>query len=143
MVLIRLSWKSLWIESITAPASMIAPSTIASGGSDSIPMFRSWNSSLPLPPTLISTALTADEPMSTPTNPFFLPKRPTGVSSTDRAQNDCALLVRGRTRLRPSNRNSISVHTYQEELKSRVKLTDSQYPVKRKLKNLHVNPRQD
>jgi len=46
------------------------------GGSASMPMFRSWNSSPPLPPTLSSTALTAEEPMSTPTSPFFLPKGP-------------------------------------------------------------------
>src|SRR5262245_49256535 len=143
-VLMRLSWNRRWIESITAPASMIAPSTIASGGSDSIPMFRSWNSSFPFPPTLISTAFTADEPMSTPTRLFFLPKRPTGVSSTDRSQSDCAVFVRGRPRFSsPSYQNSISVHTYQEELKSRVKLTDSHWAVKRKLKDLHVNPRQD
>ena len=114
-VLILLSWNRRWIESITAPESMIAPSTIASGGSGSIPMFRSWYSSPPLPPTLSSTALTAEEPMSTPTSPFFLPKRPTGVSSTDRSRSRPRLQFRGPCRRRDvSNQNSISIYTYQE-----------------------------
>ena len=114
-VLILLSWNSRWIESITAPASMIAPSTIASGGSDSIPMFRSWYSSPPLPPTLISTALMAEEPMSTPTIPFFLPNRPTGVSSAERSRSRLRLFVRDPAAGRHlADQNSISVHTYQE-----------------------------
>ncbi len=95
-VLILFSWNRRWIASMTAPASMIAPSTIASGGSDSTPMFRSWNSSPPLPPTLSSTAFTAEEPMSTPTMPFFLPNRPTGVSSVGHPRSRLRLFVRDR-----------------------------------------------
>ena len=41
-VLIFWEVKRRWMASITAPESMMAPSTMASGGRGSIPMFRSW-----------------------------------------------------------------------------------------------------
>src|SRR3990172_8502197 len=72
--------KSLWMASITAPESMMAPSTMASGGRASMPRFRSWYSAPPLPPAFSSTALIAEDPMSTPTSPFFLPNRATSAS---------------------------------------------------------------
>ena len=63
------------MASITAPESMMAPSTIASGGRGSMPMLTSWYSAPPLPPAFSSTALIAEEPMSSPTSPFFFPNR--------------------------------------------------------------------
>ena len=75
-VLILWALKRRWIASITAPESMMAPSTIASGGSGSMPMFTSWYSAPPLPPGFSSTALTAEEPMSRPTSPFFFRTEP-------------------------------------------------------------------
>src|SRR5438093_4859270 len=73
-VLIFWAVKRRWMASMTAPESMIAPSTMASGGSGSRPRFTSWYSFPVLPPGFSSTALIADDPMSTPTSPFFLPK---------------------------------------------------------------------
>ena len=72
--------KTRWMASITAPESMIAPSTMASGGRGSTPMLTSWYSAPPLPPCFSSTTLMAEEPMSTPTSPFFFPNRATGAS---------------------------------------------------------------
>src|SRR2546428_8364834 len=69
-----------WMASMTAPESMMAPSTMASGGRGSRPRFTSWYSFPALPPGFSSTALMADDPMSTPTSPFFLPNSATPAS---------------------------------------------------------------
>src|SRR5205823_3024937 len=64
------------IASATAAPSMIAPSTMLSGGTG-------WTANAPtlypLPAGFSSTALTALEPMSSPTTAFDLPKPNTGV----------------------------------------------------------------
>ena len=70
------------MASMTAPESMIAPSTIASGGRVSMPDVDELVLAPPLPPDFSSTALTAEEPMSSPTSPFFLPNRATSASLT-------------------------------------------------------------
>src|SRR5262245_14176114 len=68
------------IASATAPPSMMAPSTMLSGGTGSEPNAATLN---PLPAGLSSTALTALEPISRPTRDFAL--RNTGyVQSCDR-----------------------------------------------------------
>ena len=41
VVLIFWVWKRRWMASMTAPLSMIAPSTMASGGKGSMPMLTS------------------------------------------------------------------------------------------------------
>src|SRR6185295_15286097 len=76
-VLIFWAVKRRWISSMTAPESMMAPSTIASGGSGSSPRLVSWYSLPPLPPGLSSTTLIAEDPMSTPTSPLLLPNSAT------------------------------------------------------------------
>src|SRR4029078_13529099 len=68
------------IASATAPPSMIAPSTMLSGCTGSLPNAATLNA---LPAGLSSTALTALEPISRPTRDFAL--RNTGyVPSCDR-----------------------------------------------------------
>jgi hypothetical protein len=52
------------IDSATATASMMAPSTIASGGTGSVPNAATRN---PRPAGFSSTAFTALDPMSSPT----------------------------------------------------------------------------
>ncbi len=77
LVLIFWAVKRRWMASMTAPESMMAPSTIASGGNGSSPRLVSWYSLPPLPPGLSSTTLIAEDPMSTPTSPLLLPKSAT------------------------------------------------------------------
>src|SRR5881409_1505930 len=79
-VLIFWAVKRRWMASMTAPESMMAPSTMASGGRGSRPRFTSWYSLPAFPPGFSSTALMADDPISTPTSPFFLPKSATPAS---------------------------------------------------------------
>src|SRR4051795_3627224 len=57
------------IASATAPPSMMAPSTMLSGGMGSLPNAATLNA---LPAGLSSTALTALEPISRPTRDFAL-----------------------------------------------------------------------
>src|SRR5262249_27167843 len=57
------------IASATAAASMMAPSTMLSGGSGSVPKPVTLYD---LPADFSSTALTADDPMSRPTSAFAL-----------------------------------------------------------------------
>ena len=57
------------IASATAPASMMAPSTIESGGTGSLPNAATRN---PFPDGFSSTALTALDPMSSPTTALVL-----------------------------------------------------------------------
>src|SRR6185436_17431911 len=57
------------IASATAPASMMAPSTIESGGTGSLPNAATRN---PFPEGFSSTALTALDPMSSPTTALVL-----------------------------------------------------------------------
>ena len=57
-------WSTRRTASVTAPASMIAPSTMLSGGSGSTPIATTLK---PRPEGLSSIALTALEPMSRPT----------------------------------------------------------------------------
>ena len=59
--------KTRRIASATAAASMMAPSTIASGGTGSLPKAATRK---PLPDGFSSTALTALDPMSSPTTDF-------------------------------------------------------------------------
>src|SRR6266496_4657398 len=115
-VLILLAWKSRWMASMTAPESMIAPSTIASGGRGSRPMLSSWNSSPPLPPDLTSTAFTADEPMSTPTTVFFLlPNRATGVSpSAEQPSSRYSFVAAPHAARGVSLQNRRRVYTYEK-----------------------------
>src|SRR4030095_7497478 len=61
--------KTRRIASATAPASMMAPSTIESGGTGSLPNAATRN---PFPDGLSSTAFTALDPMSSPTTAFVL-----------------------------------------------------------------------
>ena len=61
------------IASITAPVSMIVPPTIASAGSGSMPKDLSWKP-LPLPRSLSSTSLMAEDPISRPTRFLLFPK---------------------------------------------------------------------
>src|SRR6266478_5939304 len=63
------------IASATAAPSMMAPSTMLSGGTDSMANATTLK---PLPTAFSSTALTALDPMSRPTTPFDLPKPNTG-----------------------------------------------------------------
>src|SRR5688500_12571741 len=55
------------IDSATAPASMMAPSTMESGGTGAMPKAATR---YPLPAGFNSTALTALDPMSSPTTLF-------------------------------------------------------------------------
>src|SRR5262249_23197151 len=64
------------IESATAVPSMMAPSTMLSGGIGSIANAMPLN---PLPAGFSSTALTALDPMSSPTTDFDFPKPNTGL----------------------------------------------------------------
>src|SRR5215203_4142013 len=61
--------KTRRIASATAPASMMAPSTIESGGTGSLPNAATRN---PFPDGFSSTALTALDPMSSPTTALVL-----------------------------------------------------------------------
>ena len=63
--------------SVTAPASMIAPSTMLSGGTGSTPMATTLK---PRPDALSSIALTALDPMSSPTTGLLLLKSTTPPS---------------------------------------------------------------
>src|SRR5215212_6386986 len=65
------------MASATAPPSRMAPSTIASGGTCSIPNAATRN---PLPAGLSSTALTVLEPMSSPTTDLGLRNKGTDCS---------------------------------------------------------------
>ena len=140
-VLIFCAAKSRWIASMTAPESMMAPSTMASGGSGSMPMFVSWYSAPPLPPALSSTALMAEDPMSRPTRPFFLPNKPTGASpglptalASDRSV--CPLAAT------PEFRNRDEIRSYERELKCYVKLAKPDNDVKEKFRGLRLSERQ-
>src|SRR6185436_7013750 len=62
--------KTRRMASATAPASMMAPSTMASCGIGSLPNAATRN---PLPTGLSSTAFTALDPMSSPTTALLLP----------------------------------------------------------------------
>src|SRR5689334_4348695 len=82
LVLIAPLVKRRRIASATAPPSMMAPSTMLSGGTGSLPNAATLNA---LPAGLSSTALTALEPISRPTRDFAL--RNTGnVQSCDPTQ---------------------------------------------------------
>ncbi len=70
MVLKALFSNNRRIASATAVASMIAPSTMLSGGTGSA---ASADTLYPFPDGLSSTALTALDPMSSPTTAFCLP----------------------------------------------------------------------
>src|SRR6185503_17269265 len=61
--------KTRRIASATAPASMMAPSTIESGGTGSLPNAATRN---PFPDGFSSTAFTALDPMSSPTTALVL-----------------------------------------------------------------------
>src|SRR4029450_10459237 len=61
--------KTRRIASATAPASMMAPSTIESGGTGSLPNAATRN---PFPDGFSSTAFTALDPMSGPTTALVL-----------------------------------------------------------------------
>src|SRR5215203_4419300 len=67
LALNRLLAKSRRTASATAPPSMMAPSTMLSGGTDSTPMAETRN---PLPTDFSSIALTELDPMSRPTRLF-------------------------------------------------------------------------
>ncbi len=71
VLILRLAKRRL-IASTIAPESMMAPSTMASGGSISIPAFVSLNSVPALPTGFNSMSLTHEEPMSRPTSLFCL-----------------------------------------------------------------------
>ena len=58
---------------MTAPESMIVPPTMASAGSGSIPKDFSWKP-FPLPRSLSSTILMAEDPMSRPNRFLLFPK---------------------------------------------------------------------
>src|SRR3954453_6091395 len=89
LVLIAPLAKSRRIASATAPPSMIAPSTMLSGGTGSLPNAATLNA---LPAAFSSTALTALEPISRPTRDFAL--RNTGyVQSCDRRTASGELLA--------------------------------------------------
>ena len=60
------------MASATAPPSMMAPSTMLSGGTGSMAKAATLDS--PCPTAFSSTALTALEPMSSPTTALDLPK---------------------------------------------------------------------
>src|SRR6185503_18628314 len=124
LVLIFWEVKSRWIASMTAPESMIAPSTIASGGSASIPMLTSWCSAPPLPPDLSSTALTAEDPMSSPTSPFFFPNRPKSASR---------FLNVG------PKQNRDEVRLYRQKLKCWANLTSARRGVKEKMRGRQLS----
>src|SRR5262249_54940234 len=64
------------MPSATAAPSMIAPSTMLSGGTGSMPKATTFH---PLPAAFSSTAFTALEPMSRPTTAFDLPRPNTTV----------------------------------------------------------------
>src|SRR5262249_312825 len=64
------------MASATAAPSMIAPSTMLSGGTGSMPKATTFHA---FPDGLSSTALTALEPMSRPTTAFDLPRPNTTV----------------------------------------------------------------
>src|SRR5471030_1286932 len=70
-VLNALFSKTRRIASTTAAPSMIAPSTMLSGGTGSMASAATLK---PLPTAFSSTALTALDPMSRPTTAFDLPK---------------------------------------------------------------------
>src|SRR5512142_1904409 len=99
------------MASMTEPESMMAPSTIASGGSGSRPTLTSWYSEPPLPPALGSTAVMADDPPSTPTSPFVFPNSATGASPLPPG-----LLRRGhggaQARLPADPRRKARIHTH-------------------------------
>src|SRR6267154_5090548 len=92
LLLILRDEKAFWIASITEPASMIAPSTIASGDSLSMATFTTWKP-LPLPRSLSSTTFTELEPISRPTRFFGLEKN-TGDTPYPPAFWTLAYLVR-------------------------------------------------
>jgi hypothetical protein len=69
----RLCSNTFRMDSATAPASMIAPSTMASAGTGSAPYARTRK---PLPDGFNSTAFTALDPMSSPTTDLFFPSMP-------------------------------------------------------------------
>src|SRR5215208_5856692 len=76
LVLNALFSKTRRIASATAAPSMIAPSTILSGGTGSMANATTLK---PLPALFNSTALTALDPMSSPTTDLDLPKPNTGI----------------------------------------------------------------
>ncbi len=83
LVLNALFSNSRLMASVTALPSMIAPSTIASGGTGSVPNAATLN---PFPAGFSSTALTALEPMSSPTHAFALPNPNTVMSYSSSVQ---------------------------------------------------------
>src|SRR5438270_101711 len=90
------------IASATAAASIIAPSTMLSGGTGSIANAMTL---YPLPAALSSTALTALEPMSRPTTDFDLPRPNTIVSWLKRVRSSAKRipnLVRTRACQKPA-----------------------------------------
>src|SRR5262249_48957845 len=72
------------MASATAEPSMIAPSTMLSGGTGSMPKATTFQA---LPDGLSSTALTALDPMSRPTTAFELPRPNTTVCPFRLAQS--------------------------------------------------------
>ena len=92
------------MASATAPPSMMAPSTMLSGGIGSLPKAVTLNA---LPVGFSSTALTALDPMSSPTTALLLPRPNTGSvlcvarEDTPSAEASCR---RGSTRASPNCR---------------------------------------
>src|SRR5258705_7771070 len=79
------------MASATDPASMMAPSTIASAGTGSMP---NAVTRYPLPDGFSSTALTALDPMSSPTTVLAFPKSGIfPVVSTRKLGNGCAIRI--------------------------------------------------